>query len=93
MALPADQLIDEPPQYVINLYTFLSDPEAAADLALKISDHVRTFEHVDRFATTVSVEGDPTAEPHRVYTDLARPRNTEPTPTPGNVPTRLHLVS
>lgn len=83
---------DEPPQYVINLYTWLTDRDAAADLAVKISEHVRTFEHVDRFATTVSVEGDATAEPNRVYADFAIPRNELPSQDPGNVPARLHLV-
>ncbi len=48
MILRADQLIDEPPQYVINLYTWLLGSGYAADLAFKISENLRSFDHVDR---------------------------------------------
>ena len=93
MALPIDQLTDDPPQYVINLYTWLSDLDAAADLARKIAEHVRSFQYIDRFATTVSLEGDPAAEPRRVYADLTRPRNDDSAQQPAGSPAKLHLVS
>lgn len=63
---------DEPSQYVINLYTSLSDPAEAAELAIEISERMREVEHVSHLSTTITVEDDPTAEPVRVFTDLVR---------------------
>jgi hypothetical protein len=63
---------NEPSEYVINLYTSLSDPDAAADLAVRVSEAVRGFEHLSHLSTTISVEDDVRAEPVRVYTDLVR---------------------
>ena len=63
---------DEPPVYVINLYTSLSDPAAAADLAIAVSEHVRDFEHVSHLSTTITIEDDVTAEPVSVYADFVK---------------------
>lgn len=63
---------DESPEYVINLYTSLSDPDDAAALAIRVSEAVRHFEQLSYLSTTISIEDDATAEPVRVFTDLVR---------------------
>lgn len=63
---------DEPPEYVINLYTSLSDPAAAAKLAIAVSERLRDFENLSPLSTTITIEDDVTAEPVRVYTDLVK---------------------
>lgn len=62
----------EPPFYVINLYTWLSDQQAAADLAIRIASLVRSYPDIDDLATTISEEGDPQAELAKVFIDFIR---------------------
>lgn len=65
-------LPDEPPTYVINLYTSVSDPEEAAVLAIQASEAVRNFQRIDHLSTTISIEDDVSVEPERVFVDLVR---------------------
>lgn len=62
----------EPSFYVINLYTWLSDQQAAADLAIRVAGLVRSDPDIDDLATTVSIEDDPQTEPAKVFLDFIR---------------------
>jgi hypothetical protein len=72
-------LADDPPCYEIHIRTWVTEENAAADLAAQISESLDHIDQVDRFATTISRE-DGSTEPARVYAELVgsgnRPRNT-----------------
>lgn len=59
--------------YVINLYTWIEDLNPSLDLAARVSELVAAMPEIDHFATTVSEELNPAAEPTRVYCDLVSP--------------------
>ncbi|GAA0908578.1 hypothetical protein [Virgisporangium aurantiacum] len=63
---------EEPSFFVINLYTWLTDQRAAADLALRVVEVVRSISDIDALATTVANEDDLQAEPARVFLDFPR---------------------
>jgi hypothetical protein len=64
------KLPKEPSCYVINLYTWLTDKQAAMDLAQRVVEIVGAIPEIDDLSTTVSEEDDPTAEPERVFLHL-----------------------
>jgi hypothetical protein len=65
----APVLLDDPPCYEIHIRTWVTEENAAADLAAQISDKLDHIDQVDRFATTISLE-DGSTEPARVYVEL-----------------------
>jgi hypothetical protein len=49
---------DERPRYAICLYTEITEPEIAFELAVKISESLADNEQVDDTATTIGIEAD-----------------------------------
>ena len=71
---------EEPSFFVINLYTWLTDQRAAADLALRVVEVVRSFSDIDVLATTIATEDELQAEPARVFLDFPRVDGDQPGP-------------
>jgi hypothetical protein len=72
----------EDPTYVINLYTWLADRDAAHELAVRVSEMVGNLPEIDCLATTVSVEDQPALEPEGAYQHLVAPRALTTPPPP-----------
>jgi hypothetical protein len=64
------------PYYVINVYTFVGDRDAAVDMAIRISENLDFGDQVDKYGTTVSFEDDSPAG-ERVYADLVMAKGKE----------------
>jgi hypothetical protein len=64
---------EELPRYVICLYTDITEPEIAFELAIKISEGLADDEQVDDKATTIGIEADLPGHEH-IYTFHARPK-------------------
>ena len=71
---PGEGAPSEPSFYVINLYTWLTDRQAAMGLGLRVAEALKSFSDVDALGTTVSEEEDPTAEPVKVFADFVKHR-------------------
>jgi hypothetical protein len=62
-------LSDGPPFYVITIPTWITDRDAAIDLAVQISENLASNDQVDGRFTTVGVEERPLDQHERIYAD------------------------
>jgi hypothetical protein len=64
---------DEPPCYEITIRTWITDPNAAAHLAVQISESLADNEQIDATASMIGVEDTSADERERVYAEVAGP--------------------
>jgi hypothetical protein len=60
---------DSPPPYVITIPTWVTDPGAAYDLAVRVVERLAGIEQMDTRFTTLGIEEEPLSEHQRIYAE------------------------